>query len=651
MQLGYGYGSENKYEVKANLMNFGNKSKYYFLTNLNNIGINAVGDIGHLIRPMRIGEPGSIGDHQAAKTVINLDFETPGLKQQSVNFNNAEMLSLNSIFTLSPKTKLKLLVFLNTDENDFNKNNYDSFSVGNLSFKNVEDLKGRKKLLTGFGKIDITHDFSKTKTLEFSSKYNNSKTESFSNIDFNSEPINEDLKNQNQLFDQKLVYTNRFKENKVFLLSGRFINDKTAQNYAANKFLFSDIFSEQADNTTQFSSDKMQFLGFEAQVMDRKKSGNKLEYILGSQYRADDLNTVFQLKNQNTILSKPANYQNHLKYISNDLYLTTKYLYKFKSLSLLAHASFHQLYNYSNNSDSLYHQTPFYFNPLAGLKWEINKTNKIYTAFSFNTTNAEVVDIYNNYIQTGYKSLVKGKEGFNQLNASSAIFNYTLGDWSSRFFANAQLMYSRNHDYYSNNVTITQNYVQTEKIIVKNQDLVNIAFDINRSIKPIQSNFKLVLGADYSSFKNMVNSTDIRDVRRHSYNCGFELRSAFKGMFNYHFGTNWKRSYVKTTVFNSYKSNMSFMDLFFVLNNKCNFNIQTERYSFNNSNSKKSAYYFMDLQASYTLKENKLTFFLTGNNLFNTKTFKNYSISDLYISKTEYQLVPRNIVLKAEFRF
>ena len=59
----------------------------------------------------------------------------------------------------------------------------------------------------------------------------------------------------------------------------------------------------------------------------------------------------------------------------------------------------------------------------------------------------------------------------------------------------------------------------------------------------------------------------------------------------------------------------------------------------------------MDLQANYTLKENKLTFFLTGNNLFNTKTFKNYSISDLYISKTEYQLVPRNIVLKAEFRF
>ncbi|MGQ1945168.1 carboxypeptidase-like regulatory domain-containing protein [Ornithobacterium rhinotracheale] len=36
-QLGYGLSSENRYEVKGNLMNFGNKSKYYFLTNSNNI--------------------------------------------------------------------------------------------------------------------------------------------------------------------------------------------------------------------------------------------------------------------------------------------------------------------------------------------------------------------------------------------------------------------------------------------------------------------------------------------------------------------------------------------------------------------------------------------------------------------------------------
>ena len=62
-------------------------------------------------------------------------------------------------------------------------------------------------------------------------------------------------------------------------------------------------------------------------------------------------------------------------------------------------------------------------------------------------------------------------------------------------------------------------------------------------------------------------------------------------------------------------------------------------------------YYFLDLEARYVVKENKLTFFLSGNNLFNTETFRNYSISDINISQTEYRLMPRYLLLKMEYRF
>lgn len=55
-------------------------------------------------------------------------------------------------------------------------------------------------------------------------------------------------------------------------------------------------------------------------------------------------------------------------------------------------------------------------------------------------------------------------------------------------------------------------------------------------------------------------------------------------------------------------------------------------------------YYFADLEARYILKENKLTFSLSGNNLFNTETFRNYSISDINISNTEYRLLPRYVL-------
>ena len=160
---GYGVVSENRYEVKSNLMNFGKKSKYYFLTNLNNTGLDAVGDINHLVRPYRYDEPSSVGDNQKVISLLNSENDLPNLKKKRVNFNNAEMLSLNSIFTISDKIKLKTLGFLYTDENGFFKNSFQSFAVGSTFFENTENFVGKKTQITGFGKVDLTCDVSNTK--------------------------------------------------------------------------------------------------------------------------------------------------------------------------------------------------------------------------------------------------------------------------------------------------------------------------------------------------------------------------------------------------------------------------------------------------------------------------------------------------------
>ena len=100
IQTGYGIVSKNIYEVRFNLMNFGKKNKYYFLTNLNNIGQNVTGDINNLIRSSDEDEPSRIGDNQTTNVLLGLSDEVPNLKLKRVNFNNTEMLSLNSIFTL-----------------------------------------------------------------------------------------------------------------------------------------------------------------------------------------------------------------------------------------------------------------------------------------------------------------------------------------------------------------------------------------------------------------------------------------------------------------------------------------------------------------------------------------------------------------------
>lgn len=649
--LGYGLFSENRYDAKANLMNFGKKSKYYFLTNLNNTGYDATGDINHLIRPYRFDEPASIGDNQNVNSLLGLGFDTPNLKQKRTNLNNAEMLSLNSIFTLTDKIKLKTLVFLNTDENDFFRNGLQQFSVGNTTFINTEDFIGRKTQITGFGKVDLAYDISKTKTFEYTGKFNKTNEKNRSNLLFNSDLLNERLNTNNQLFDQKVVFTNKFKENKVYLISGRYIDEKTPQNYSVNQFIFEDLFSENANNTKQFSENKMQFAGVEAHLLDKKKNGDLLEVKIGNQLRIDYLNTRFELLENQNNLSFPNDYQNNLTYTTNDLYLSAKYRFKLNNFTLLTQTEFHQLFNKLKNFDVEYNQKPFFIIPKIGLDWQINERNKIVTSYTYNTTNSKVLDLYSGYVQTGFRSFSKGLEEFNQLNSSSAVLNYTYGSWGEKFFANSFVVYSKNNDFYSTNSMIAQNYSQSDKIIIKDREFLSISSSLDYYFKPIKSNLKINLGATKTNFKNIVNNSNLREVKNINTNYGFELRSGFRGFFNYHIGSKWNFNKVETTIKNDFTDNMSFLDLSFMFSDKFNIQAQTERYFFGNLDKENNKYYFLDLEARYIVKENKLTFFLSGNNLFNTETFRNYSISDINISQTEYRLMPRYLLLKMEYRF
>ncbi|MCF6347621.1 MAG: carboxypeptidase-like regulatory domain-containing protein [Flavobacteriaceae bacterium] len=654
--LGYDVTFNNRYSAKSYLMNFGKKNKYIFLTNFNNIGYDVTGDINHLIRPFRYGEPASIGDNQSAYTVLNLNSFTPNFKASRTNFNNAELASLNAIFTLSKKVKLKTLGFFNWDENDFFRNRTQTFTTNGTDFTNTEDYILRKKKFIGFGKIDLIYDIAKTKTLEVTTKYNNQEDNDNSNLVFNTQQTIERLNSRNTLFDQKITYTNKFKTNKVFLLTGRYIDEKTPQNYTINQFFYQDLFSSfpNVNNVQQLSENKMQFAGFEAHLLDRKENGNLLEIQFGNQYRKDNLLSSLVLKEDTTVLETPTAYQNNTTYFSNDLYMNTKYRVKLKDVAITGKLDFHQLFNQleqNNPEASQTKQQPFFINPKISFDWEINKKNKILASYAYNTTNAKILDVYNNYILTGFRSFSRGLGTFNQLDASTLNFNYQLGDWSDKFFANAFIVYNKNRDFFSTNSLITQNYSQSDKIIIKDREMFTVFTDINRYFKTISSNLKFDIGFSKSNYKNIVNNSDLREVNSTNYNYGFELRSGFQGVFNYHFGSKWTTNKIKSTINNSFTNNVSFLDLSFDFNSKFNVQLQTERYFFGNTGRENNTYYFADLEARYKLKKNKLTFSLSGKNLFNTETFKTYSISDISTSTTEYRLLPRYLLLKMVYRF
>ncbi|MCC1484426.1 carboxypeptidase-like regulatory domain-containing protein [Winogradskyella immobilis] len=650
--VGYDTGLNNNYSVQGNLANFGKKNKYYFLTNLNNTGDDVTGDINQLVKPFRFNEPASIGDNQSVNILNNLSSSVPNFKQRRTNFNNAELASLNAIFNLNDKVKLKTLGFFNSDENDFFRNSIQNFTQNQTNFTNTEDFVLRKRKHTGFGKVDFIYNISKTKSFEATTKFNYTDTKDSSDLVFNTINTIQELGITNTLFDQKINYSNKFTDKKVFLLTGRYINERLPQNYSVNQFLFPELFPEitNGENVNQISENKYQYTGFEAHLLDRKKNGNLLELKIGNELRVDVLNTIFSINNQNTLLLQPNEFQNNLEYSTNDLYIKSKYLFKVKKLEFILNLGFHQLFNNLKYTTTETNESPFFINPKLEINWKINNDNKISASTSFNTTNANVISVTSNFALTGFRSFSQGTGDFNQLSSSTYSFNYQLGDWSDRFFVNASFSYNKDNDFFSTNTIISQNFSLSERIIINNREFFNVFTNVDYYFKPIRTNIKLNLGYSASNFKNIVNNSDLREVKSTNYNYELQLRSAFSGIFNYHVGTKWLSNKIETTIESSFTDNISFIDLTFIFNDKFNVDLESERYSFGNLDSN-NIFYFLDVSAKYTIKKNKLDLFLDGRNLFNTKRFQNFSISDIGSSTTEFRLLPRFVLLKLQYRF
>jgi hypothetical protein len=644
---------------RVNLMSFGKKSKYYFLGNSNNIGEDAIGDVSQMIRPMRFNQPGSVGDGERASSLISLYTNVPQLKRERTNFNDSRLVSLNAIHNLSEDMKLRTLGFFNWDKNEFFRNTATQFLLNDKNFTNTEDFSLTKNKFLGFGKMDYTYDISDNQMLEYTGSFNSSDMNSDSNLIFNGNSTLESLQDDNQQIDQKLLYTHKLNEKEVLLLSGRYINDKSPQTYVNNQFLFADLFEDEnnIENVGQFSQNTMDFYGTEIEYKNRKENKNLIEVVLGATYRKDQLESTFQLIDENEIRIEPEDFQNLTNYEVLDFYAKGDYLYKLgENLNLTGKIEAHQLMNSLENINQVnQNQDFFYLQPQLGIRWKLNDQNTLLGSYTYSTNNASIIDVYPNNILTNFRGFIRGFGKPTQLNSSNYILNYRLGNFGDKFFANASVNYIQNHDFFSNRSFIQQEFQINEKILIENQELFSANTTVDRYIKAISSNLKLKLNYSQTNFINFVNQSGQREIKNQSYSYGLELRSGFLSGFNYHVGTEFRTSEVKTLQSNfsntfSNTDNFSFLDLSYVFSDRFNMSLNTEYYYFGNLESDND-YYFSDLSAMYITKNKKLNFGLSAKNLFDTRTFRNFNITDISTSTTSYRLLPRIILLNVNFKF
>ncbi|RFN59073.1 carboxypeptidase-like regulatory domain-containing protein [Marixanthomonas ophiurae] len=657
---GYGLGYKNKYDSKANLISFREKSKYYLFANFNNIGENVTGDIDQLLGEGQQNSFVTNNDGGEAVSFINLFRKPNDIGDARTNFNNAEMGSLTNIQNLSDKVKLKTIGFFNWDERDFFKNKTENYFLPTGDFTNTENYSLRGKQFTGFGKTTLTYDISKTKSFEYSGDYNSTDLDTGSNLLFNNSPSNERLNEYQFSTHQNLTYTHKFKKNQVFLLTGMYLFDRKPQDYTNNRFLFDGLFmpEETVDGVFQDSEHSLHSAKVEASLFNRKDNGDLFKLDAGLDYQDNQYKSSFQLENdENTQHINPTGFQNSLTYQLFSGYVRSSYRREFGNFALTGNLELRQHINSLKNREGSQNKSPFFINPEIILDWQPNDKNKLISSFKFEQENPSLPNINDDFVLKRYNYFSKGVATLEPLKTSTFLVNYTLGHYLSTFFSNTTFYYKKYHDYFASNSVITPNFTTRELVRLEDRDLLNIQTEGNIYFAALNSNLKLKGGFSTQKYQNSVNK-NFRDVELQTYTYGMEVRSAFSGPFNFHIGTEWFESVFKTTQkstsFTGKQTNMtnkSFLDLIYKPFKKLNISANGERYFFDNLDSDNNTYYFMDMEAKYTVLKNKLSFSVEGKNLFNIKNFNNINIDDTGIISTQYRLLPRFVLLKMRVRF
>lgn len=652
VSLGHDITGSRNYDANANLMSFGDQNKHYFLGSMNNIGLDVSGDLSYMVKPNRFNEPGTLGNDKNAVRLMDITSGSIGLKKERTNFNSVEFLSLNSIFTLTEKLKLRASGFIKTDEKEFFRSGFETFLLDKNPFTNTENYRLEKTSLDGFGQLDLTYDFSDTSMVEFSSKFNGIRNETATQLEFNDRVSTEELNGKSRLLDHKAVYWNKFQDNKVLIFTGRFIDEKIPQVYGINQLLFEDLFPEAnaIEHISQSSENQMKFAGIEAQFIDRKRNDNLLELKSGFTSTSHYLNSQLLL-HQDKETMRPEDYGNNITYNMRELYFNGRFTYQADPFAFITEVNAQQYFNSldlgSNNAQSA---TPFLLNPKLSIEWAPNDEHKLQALVSFNSTNADILDVYNGHVLTGFRNFSRGTGQLEQTHATNYQVRYRLGNWNDSFFVNASVGYNKSYDYFSHNIIIQPNYSQVSKVLIEDREMVLSNITLERFLESISTNVKVNLGYLKSEYDHILNS-EYRHIQMENYRYGAEFRSGFKGIFNFNLGTNWTYNNIQSGTSNSYTNNETFLDLNFQLNSRLNVDIESQRYNLSSFSESENNYYFLDLNAKYILKKNKLIFTLYGKNLFNTNTFRNYSINDVSIQSTEFKLLPRHLLLKATYRF
>lgn len=628
-----GYGTNNRKDISTNLISFFNGVKAFAFLNSNNTGKYQT-DLLNLNKNNAARQSIKLIDH-------NIQNTNP-FDNNQFRLNNSLSGSFSAINRINKDLKLTMATYvLRNKLYDYQSNSQlfyapDTVRTENIDYrssdnKNYQIEIGAEQRLTKKSRVSAF--------VSYTFKPETYRSDGFSS--FNRDP--EDTVSQNQLdkmknFRGELKYVLKANAFMVLIATGQVGLEQANQQYNVNSVLYSAIpVFNGATRLTQLASSHTNNAILD--IKGLKKSGYNYFYLnFGLNFLKSRINTGL-FKNDLTDFSPIGNqFINNVYTNSNELYLAGKYTFDNKTIKFQAmlRGAFRYMKIYQHDSSF------FYLQPELNLDFRISDAQKLTLGYKMVNSNGNKLDYYQNYILTDVRNINSGLNRLFYFRTHNVQMNYNNASFSDSYFSfqlAGRATYSPRGflttNYFDNMIYYAQRgEYKGIKTISGNlglQKFIPLIFtDIMVNLDFSKTNYYAAVANKINQYAAISNSFELKA------GTGFKLPVNFSAQFQYLKDiTSLKKNEINKNF--SFKYSLAARA---TINKYVTYIIAYDLYKLNGMN-----YNIMNSDLLFHSKGTKLTYSISGKNLFNVKSFINSYVSNTGESKLSTSLLSRYVML------
>lgn len=640
---------ENNYNFNGNLMSFGKKNKHYFLTNFNDVGKVSIGDINRLYKT----ENHQIGDNISNSKYLKQEGSIFGIDYEKYRLNQQKMISLNSIYNLSERVKLKPRITTKWDKLRFNSIENSRYFLANDTIRNSMSKSLNNSTFDLSAGLDWNFILNNQTTLDISSNFVWEKWSQYNFQNLNEIMTQNRIPIQSNNFNQKINFTKQINPKNVWLLNLNYIhfdNDESSDSQS-DQMILPNLF--ETISTYQIQQNihrKFNYLGGESKWIYKTNKDQLIETELKFQNFNNQLKSSF-LSGEN-LYFKPIDFQNDLDLKITQAELFTKYTHTFSDqLKWITKAGLSWTNFNVEDFQKEYKNQQFFPKFRTMFNWKVSEKDNLRISFQYDNDWLDYTKLHSGLIYFLPNRLEQSQIQPEILPFSSASFRYDHGRFMDSFNFGLESGLKFVEKYTTTKNSIYNNYQINALEIAENKKEWLNTFYINYLFDKLYHFVKITAFNSYSKFENYVNSNESRHVTNNFTSVELILNSAIPNTtFSYSILAKWNQSAFQHDgqkfQQKHYTAGMNFT---YIIKRKYWFQFNQQLLYFPDLNQAKP-YYFGDAEFSYQLNKYNLGLTFKLKNLTHTKTYQNQYINDFSQTETSYQLLPRMFLLGLSFK-